>query len=371
MNTATIVKESQTQSSFLLNGMSTGEMYAACERRDTEYDGVFYIAVKTTGIFCRPSCPARMPLRKNVLFHETPGDCLASGYRPCKKCRPLEVAGAMPTWLKEVVDHFQTDPSKKWNDQDIRELGVEPKRVRRWFQQNHGITFHSYLRSRRLSTALAQLSIGDDPTEVAYNAGYESISGFRDAFQKWFGVTPGRAKNGASNRSLVVNRIPSILGPLVVAASSDKLWLLEFADRRMLETQFKRLAKLQKCQFSPGENKIIQQTARQIEDYFSGKLFSFELPLGMDGTEFQQKVWKQLAKIPYGETTSYETIARTIGNPNAQRAVGRANGDNRLSIILPCHRVIRSDGQLSGYGGGLRRKQWLLDHERAHSSGQD
>ncbi len=362
MNTTTL---NPTQPALFLNGLSNDEMYAASQRRDTEYDGVFYLAVKTTGIFCRPSCPARMPLQKNVSFFETTTDCLSAGYRPCKKCRPMEVAGAMPRWLADLVEHFQSDPSRKWNDQDIREFGVDPKRVRRWFQQNHGITFHSYLRSRRLSTALSQLSLGDDPTQVAFDAGYESLSGFRDAFQKWFGATPGRAVKGTDNGSMVVNRIPTILGPMVAAASADRLWLLEYADRRMLETQFKRLAKISNCRFCPGENKLIQQTAKQIDDYFCGKLSEFTIPMAVDGTEFQQQVWSELLKIPYGTTTSYESIAKTIKKPNAQRAVGRANGDNRIAIMIPCHRVIRSDGQLSGYGGGLRRKQWLLDHERS------
>ncbi len=347
-----------------LADLTADEMYAAYELRDSKYDGVFYLAVKTTGIFCRPTCTARMPRRKNVEFFADVSSALSAGFRPCKRCRPLEVAGQMPRWLVGLVDSLDAEPGRKWKDADIRERGVEPTRVRRWFQQNHGITFHSYLRSRRLSTALAQLSLGDDPTAVAYDVGYESLSGFRDAFQKWFGSPPGEIHNG--QMVLDVTRILSPLGPLVAAASAEHLFLLEFADRRMLETQFQRLSRRVDCRFSPGENDVIVTTAREVDEYFQGQRQRFEVPTAIVGTEFQKQVWQELLKIEYGSTKSYEQIARMIGNPSGQRAVGRANGDNRLGIIVPCHRVIRSNGHLSGYGGGLRRKQWLLNHERGN-----
>lgn len=347
------------------------EMYRAIQLRDSEYDGLFYTAVKTTGIFCRPVCPAKTPLEKNITFFQTSRDAVAAGYRACKRCRPLEVAGRMPVWLSDLVDHFETDPGRKWKDYDIRAFGVDPKRVRRWFQKNHGITFHSFLRSRRLSSALSQLSLGDDPTHVALGAGYESLSGFREAFQNWFGATPGRAKSNLKKgptpkkaiEPLMVNRILTLLGPMVAVADDTRLYLLEFADRRMLETQFRRLSKRTSREIVPGENETIFQTNREIEEYFQGKRRQFDVKIWVQGSEFQTKVWSQLAKIPFGTTTSYEQIAKDIGNPKACRAVGRANGDNRLSIILPCHRVIRASGEMSGYGGGVRRKEWMLAHE--------
>ncbi len=353
--------------------LSVDEMYSASKRKDSEYDGVFFLAVKTTGIFCRPSCPARMPLKKNVEYFRTADEAMAAGFRACKKCRPLEIAGAMPDWLIDLVRHLDREPGRNWTDQDVRKFGVEPKRVRRWFQQNHGITFHAYLRSRRLSTALAQLTIGTDATQVAFDAGFESLSGFRDAFQKWFGQTPGAAKpDSKGNRvTLQVTRILSPLGPLLAAADRHHLCVLEFADRKNLESQFNRLAQILNCQFCPGENPIIRKTAKQLREYFDGDRRAFDLPVLIEGTEFQKAVWSELRQLSFGKTCSYESIANKIGRPNAQRAVGRANSDNRMSIILPCHRVIRSDGQLSGYGGGLRRKQWLLDHERRVSNASD
>ena len=338
------------------------EMYAALLRRDSEYDGVFFVGVRSTGVFCRPVCPARKPLRRNVCFFAVARDALAAGYRACKRCRPLDVSGEMPDWLRELITHVEQDPSHKWTDEEIRAYGVEPRKVRRWFLSNHDMTFHSFMRCRRLSTALARLSVGDDPMAVAMNAGYESVSGFRDAFQKWLGQTPGCAGNN-SETPILVNRILTRLGPMVVAAD-NRLQLLEFADRRMLETQFRRLARLTKRTIVPGENSVMEQTQLEIDQYFEGTRTTFDVPISISGTEFQVRVWRELLQIPYGSTSSYERIAERIGNVQAQRAVGRANGDNRLAIIVPCHRVIRSNGEISGYGGGVRRKEWLLNHEQ-------
>ncbi len=343
------------------------EMYEALVDRNTEYDGVFFVGVRTTGIFCRSTCSARKPKRENVSFFEKTSDALAAGFRACKRCKPMEVSGKMPDWLEQVVEIFEQDPGRKWKDQDIRDTGADPKRVRRWFLTNHGITFHSFLRSRRLATALAQISLGHDITQAAFDAGYESISGFRSAFQQWFGCAVGTASK--TEGAVLVNRLLTPLGPMIVASNDDQLILLEFADRRMLETQFKRLAKLLKKQMIPGGNELMNTVQTHLDEYFKGTRTEFSLPLFLQGTAFQKSVWNQLMKIDYGKTTSYETIAKRIGNPNAQRAVGKANGDNRLAIVVPCHRVIRQNGELSGYGGGVRRKEWMLEHEQASAHG--
>lgn len=342
------------------------EMYSAFMDGDAEYEGVFFVAVKTTGIFCRPTCRARKPLRKNVSFYSRAAHALAAGYRPCKRCRPMEIAGCMPQWVEQIVSLTEDRSVSRWTDHDIRELGIDPTRVRRWFKNNHGITFQAFLRARRLATALAQLSIGEDSTQVALAAGYESLSGFRDAFQKWFGTTPGRINQGGP--VLRVNRIPSPLGPLVAAADEKSLFLLEFADRRMLETQFKRLSKRLNCRFSPGDNRIIEQAHNEVSQFFDGNREKFSVRYELPGTAFQQRVWHRLLEIPFGSTSTYEELASQIGSPRACRAVGRANGDNRLAIIVPCHRVVGSDGTLCGYGGGQRRKEWLLNHEKSAAS---
>ncbi len=339
------------------------EMYSAFLNRDSEYDGLFLVAVKTTGVFCRSICSAKKPLKENVSFFEKTSDALAAGYRPCKKCMPMDVAGKMPAWLEDVIEKLESDPARKWKDYDIRQMGIDPTRVRRWFLSNHGITFHAFLRSRRLSAALSQITLGHDITQTAQDAGYESISGFRTAFQQWFGCPVGSANDPGSG--IRVNRVLSPLGPMIVAADEEQLYLLEFADRKMLETQFSRLSKITRRDVFPGETELMQETQTQLNDYFEGIRQGFDLPLFIHGSEFQDLVWNELLKIEYGETCSYEEIATRIGKPSAQRAVGKANGDNRLAIVVPCHRVIRQNGELSGYGGGVRRKEWMLQHEKA------
>lgn len=344
---------------------SIDEMYLALVRRDSQFDGAFYAAIKTTGIFCRPSCTARKPLKENVVFYSTTRDCMAAGYRPCKRCRPLEASKAMPQWLAQLLDKLESRSGQRMTNRDVAELGVEPARASRWFEANHGVTFQKYLRLQRLTQALHQLSLGDDMLQVAYNAGYHSLSGFRDGFQKAFGINPGKAS--ACKPPMLVNRLSTVLGPMVVAADEDQLYLLEFADRRQLKTQLERLAKRTERTLIPGESRLMEVVQLQLDEYFQQLRTEFNLPLAMVGSPFQLSVWKQLCGIPYGQTVSYEQIAVGIGCSRGHRAVGLANGDNRLAIVIPCHRVIRADGSLSGYGGSVWRKQWLLLHE----SGRD
>ena len=340
---------------------SIDQMYRALCEKNSEYDGLFFVGVRTTGVFCRTVCSARKPKLENVDFYRTVNDALSAGFRPCKKCRPLEAVGSAPEWLRPLLAEFEKDIGRRWTDKDIRQFDVEPTRVRRWFKQNHGMTFHGYMQSRRLSQAMGQIQIGKPSLRTAMDNGYQSKSGFNAAFKKWSGVAPTDWKKNGSPIS--VNRILTPLGPMVAAVVEDKLCLLEFADRRMLETQLKRVAKVYQRPFVNSDHAIIDQTQAEISEYFDGQRNQFSIPISIEGSDFQKSVWKQLLKIPYGKTISYDKIAARIKNPNAQRAVGRANGDNRLAIIVPCHRVIRSDGTLSGYGGQVWRKKWLLEHE--------
>lgn len=340
---------------------SAAEMYRAVVSRDGGYDGVFVTAVKTTGIFCRPTCPARKPRRDNVEFFGTTRDALLAGYRPCMRCRPLEPRGAPPGWLRPLLSAVEDDPLRRWRDRDLRERGVDPARVRRWFQRQHGMTFHAYLRARRLGLALGRLRHGKDLTMVAYDHGYESLSGFRDAFKQVFGDAPGRTRD---KRCVLVTRLLTPLGPMLAGATDEGVCLLEFAERRMLETQLRRLARQVKASFVPGSNEMLSRLDEELRDYFEGRLREFRVPLVISGTEFQRRVWELLRTIPYGETRTYGEQAAAIGQPRAVRAVGRANGDNRIAIVIPCHRVVGGDGRLTGYGGGLWRKRALLEHER-------
>ena len=337
------------------------EMMEAFLRGDPAYEGVFVTAVRTTGIFCRTACTARKPRPENVEFFGSCREALLAGYRPCKRCRPLRPVGEAPEWLAPVLDAVEADPTRRWRDQDLRELGVDPTRARRWFQASHGMTFHGYSRARRLASALGQIQAGRGVTRSAFDAGYDSVSGFSEAFRKLAGAPPSQLKDVPVVHA---TRIPTPLGPMVAAATDERLLLLEFADRRMLPTQFQRLQRALECVFVPGDCPPFEVTRTQLDEYFAGGRAEFDIPVQTPGTDFQRRVWDALRTIPAGETRSYADIARLIGRPTAVRAVARANGDNRLAILVPCHRVVGSDGSLTGYGGGLWRKRWLLDLER-------
>ena len=200
---------------------------------------------------------------------------------------------------------------------------------------------------------------------AAGEAGYESLSAFNEAFLKFAGEAPTRA----SGRTVVhVTRIESPVGRLVIGATAKALVLLEFVDRRLLPTQISRVAKALDCVFAPGETPLLKRVRAELDEYFSGSRKAFDLPMAMTGTPFQVSVWTALLEIPSGATRSYKDVAKAIGRPEAVRAVARANGDNRMAIVIPCHRVIGADGKLVGYGGGLWRKQCLLDLERGARS---
>lgn len=341
--------------------LSTTEMRRAYLRKDSSYDGIFFLAVRTTGIFCRPSCPARKPLPKNVEFFSSPKEALFAGYRPCKVCKPMEAAGIPPEWVGRLLSIIEKNPTLRYPDSYLRSIGVEPSRARRFFLKNYGMTFQAYCRGRRLATSFEQIRNGVDLDDVALGYGYNSHSGFRDAFKKTFGKAPGQSRNG---EAIVTSWIESPFGPLVTAATSEGICLLEFTDRRMLDNQFKRLRKYFHCAIVPGENKHIVQLKKELKEYFAGERKTFSIPLVFPGSLFEQQVWTALLKIPPGTTVSYEDVARMIGKPKSSRAVGKANGMNRIAIVIPCHRVINKNGKLGGYGGGVWRKKMLLELEK-------
>jgi AraC family transcriptional regulator of adaptative response/methylated-DNA-[protein]-cysteine methyltransferase len=210
---------------------------------------------------------------------------------------------------------------------------------------------------------LEQIREGARLDEVALSNGFESNSGFRAAFGRIFGQTPGQSTNSDCVR---LTWLDSPLGPLLAGATSAGVCLLEFTERRMLETQFTVLKKRLKCAFVPGTNEHLQVLKQELSGYFAGQVQTFTVPLVYPGSPFQSRVWDELLRIPHGVTRSYEDIAKRIGSARAVRAVGTANGQNRIAILIPCHRVVNKDGKLGGYGGGLWRKQWLLELERAN-----
>ena len=346
--------------SFMNTIPSIKEMQGAYLRKDSSYDGIFFLGVRTTGIFCRPSCPARKPLARNVDYFSSAREALFAGFRPCKRCRPLDTGGRPPEWVGRALA-LVGGSETRIKDSELRESGIDPFRIRRYFQKHYGMTFQAYCRAHRMGEALNQLREGASLDDIALGNGYESHSGFRDAFMRTFGRAPGTSHD---LDRIVVSWIESPLGPLVTAANDSGLCLLEFTDRRRLETQFNTLKKQFSCAIVPGDNEHLTELRKQLQAYFEGKLQQFSIPLVYPGSPFQVRVWNELLRIPYGETWSYEELARRIGSASGQRAVGHANGTNRIAIVIPCHRVVNKDGKLGGYGGGLWRKERLLELEQ-------
>jgi AraC family transcriptional regulator of adaptative response/methylated-DNA-[protein]-cysteine methyltransferase len=340
------------------------EMERAFYAKDASYDGLFFTGVRTTGIFCRPSCPARKPLRRNIEFFPSVNRAVFAGYRPCQRCRPLDTDGRPAEWVEHLLARVDADPDRRIRAADLRAMGLTPERVRRHFQRSYGMTFDAYCRGRRLGGAFEQLREGADLDSAAYDAGYESLSGFREAFSRHFGTPPGRGRKGEVIR---VAWLRTPMGPMVAGATDDGLCLLEFSDRRMLERQLSILGKRFRLPLVPGDNEHLRQTKDELDRYFAGTLQDFTVPLKVVGSDFQQRVWRELQRIPYGETRSYKQLAKTVRSPDAVRAVGQANGMNRIAIVIPCHRVVNADGRLGGYGGGLWRKQRLLALEQGQT----
>ncbi len=341
------------------------EMKRAVYSKDKSYDGIFFVAVKSTNIFCRPACTARKPLEKNMVFYSSARDALFAGYRACKRCKPLELTGTHPEWVQKLLAKIDNSEDKRMRDGELRQMGIPPEKARRYFMKNYGMTFHAYQRSRRLGSAFTQIREGSKIDDAVFSNGYDSHSGFRDAFSKVFGKPPGKAEN---TDCIVTSLYQSKLGPIIIGATSKGVCLVEFSDRRMLEYQLKTLRKRFNAAIIPGSNKHIEQVKSELDEYFKGNLKNFKTQLAYPGTDFQVNVWNNLKKIPYGKTISYIDLAEKIGLKGASRAVGTANGMNRIAILIPCHRVVNKDGRLGGYGGGLWRKQWLLDLERGYKS---
>lgn len=343
---------------------TTAEMQRAYLKKDATYNGVFFLGVRTTAIFCRPSCPARKPLPKNVEYFPTAREALFAGYRPCKRCRPLD-SDDQPGWARDLIARVEREPGARIRDSELKARGVDPATVRRYFQRRYGMTFQAYTRARRLTGALQRIREGAELDTAVFDSGYGSHSGFREAFTKLFGKTPGDSRAEDRGRDVVVlSWVRSPLGPLVTGATSEGVCLLEFSDRRMLEAQLASVRRLFKGPVVPGTNRHLETLARELEEYFAGKRRRFTIPLVYPGSPFQRRVWTALLDIPYGRTCSYEDIAIAVRNRKAVRAVGSANGLNRIAIVIPCHRVLNKGGKLGGYGGGLWRKQYLLDLER-------
>ena len=330
--------------------------WAAFMRRDRSWDGRMVWAVSTTGIYCKPSCPARRPKRENVRLFDSGGEARAAGFRACLRCRPDEagrdreaVAAAV-----RIIEATEEAPSLAIL---AAAVGYAPHHFQRLFKRELGVSPAEYargLRSRRAEQALGENA---RITDAVYDAGYQSPSGFYSDAKERLGMTPSAWRDGGRGETIRFVTVDSPLGPLLIAATSKGICRLTFGeDRSALERRFPNASIL------PDDGTIrpwIEGALKAIETPGEAP----ELPLDVRGTAFQEAVWRELRKIPLGETRSYADIAAAVGKPGAVRAVGTAHGSNPVSVVVPCHRVIRSDGSLGGYGGGLENKKKLLAAE--------
>ena len=335
--------------------------YQALLDRASEYTGVFFVGVKTTGVFCISVCRARKPKRENVEFYSDMKSALDAGFRPCKVCRPTENACSAPDFIEQAVTLVRNNLKSRISDTQLRERNISPERVRRWFLQYHGMTFQAFQRMMRVNVALQELKGGRSATDVAFDSGYESLSGFGYTYKKLTGAAPSEGR-----QTIMIHRFTTPLGPMFVCATARGVCLLEFVDRRMLETEFSDLQRVLNARILAGENEHTRQAEKEISDYFAGQRRHFDLALDLPGSAFQRLVWQGLQDVPYGQTTHYQCLAERIDKPLAVRAVAAANGANRVAIVIPCHRIIGKNGTMTGYGGGIARKKWLIEHEARH-----
>ncbi|MGI9295072.1 MAG: bifunctional transcriptional activator/DNA repair enzyme AdaA [Pseudomonadales bacterium] len=336
-------------------------LYKALITRDPSYEGFAYVGVTSTGVFCRLTCTARNPKRENVVFYDSVKACMEAGFRPCLRCKPLARTGESDRVVKILIAALESEPERRWREVDLTAMGLDPSTVRRAFKRHFGMSFIEMARLRRVGRAVDGLSSNAQVIEAQLDAGFQSGSGFRAAFKRIIGDAPNDIRGCDM---LKADWIETPIGPMIAVADAHALHLLEFFDRKALPTELQRIKKATGSAIGVGRLPPVDQIAAELELYFAGESASFETRLALHGSLFTKTVWDSLRNIPPGETRSYSGIAATIAKPSASRAVAGAKGANQTAIVLPCPRVIGANGALTGYGGGLWRKEWLLKHEK-------
>lgn len=348
---------------MLFNLPDHDTLYHALLNRDERYDGQAYVCVSSTGVFCRLTCPARKPKSENCTFFGTVGECIEAGYRACKRCHPLRPMALADPAIASLLAALDERPDYRWSEDDITRMGFDLSTVRRSFKRQFGMTFLEMARQRRLRDGFETLAEGGAVIDGQLDAGFDSPSAFRAAFARLIGRAPGRL---SSDPLLWADWVPTPLGDMIAVSSRSQLHLLEFLERKALKSELERLDRFAKGQIGIGRTNPSDQIKAELAAFFAGHTARFETPLAYHGTDFTKAVWDALRDIPAGETRSYSEIAAAMGRPTATRAVARANGANQIALVIPCHRVIGADGSLTGYGGGLWRKQKLLEIERQY-----
>jgi AraC family transcriptional regulator of adaptative response/methylated-DNA-[protein]-cysteine methyltransferase len=333
--------------------------------RDASFDGRFYFSVETTGIYCRPGCPARLPKRSNVRFHETREDAERAGFRPCKRCKPDQPSlnELHAEKIAQACRLIETADEAPKLDDLAEAVGLSPYHFHRIFKRTLGLTPKAYADAHRRRRVREGLGRSGSVTEAIYGAGFNSNGRFYANSSEMLGMTPTDFRSGGAGQTLRFAITESSLGLTLVAASEKGVCAIFFGDdrpalRRDLERQFPN------ARLVEGDGSFAELTAKVVA-FVDDPAKELDLPLDVRGTAFQHRVWDALRRIPAGSTASYAEVARGIGAPKAVRAVARACATNAIAVAIPCHRVVGSDGSLTGYRGGIERKRKLLAKEKA------
>lgn len=341
-----------------IQSLNETECWQAVLNRDIHYDGKFVTAVKSTGIYCRPSCPSRHPLRQNVNFYATPEAAVQAGFRPCRRCRPDEVDAqvALVQQACAYIDaHLENAPTL---DELGAQLHVSPFHLQRMFKRVTGVSPRQYAETKRLERFKQGLREGESITRALYDAGFNSSSRL---YPGQLGMTPSEYRKGGKGMSIQYTIAPCSLGYLLVGTTERGVCAVSLGDTT--EDVMKALHReYPAAEIAPAAE--LNDAVQTILNYLDGDNTRLDLPLDIQATAFQRRVWEALRGIPYGETRTYTEIAREIGKPEAVRAVANACGANHVPLVIPCHRVVREDGSLGGYKLGIERKRALLAKEQ-------
>ena len=343
--------------------MTEGDCWKAVQERDASADHQFVFAVRTTGVYCRPSCASRQALRKNVSFFAKPLDAEKAGFRPCKRCRPDQQSpadrqAALVAAACRTIENSEEPPSL---EALANQAGVSRFHFHRLFKRATGITPKAYAAASRAARLRGELGRGGSVTAAIFDAGYNASSRFYEESDKRLGMRPTQFRDGGRDATIRFAIGECTLGSILVAATERGVCAINFADDpdhllKTLQDQFPHAELI-------GGDAVFEKLAATVIGHIESPQGNLGLPLDIQGTVFQQRVWEALQKVPAGQTASYSEIASAIGQPKAVRAVAQACGANRIAVAIPCHRVIRTDGSLSGYRWGIERKQELLNRE--------
>lgn len=339
------------------------ERWHAVTQRDYTAAHAFYYGVKSTGIFCIPGCSSRLPLRKNTVFFNTPDEALQAGFRACKRCRPDDLlhSGIKSARVIAACRSIETDEGMPTLDKLAGQAGLSPSHFQRLFKDHIGLSPKEYqqaIRSEKIKTALES---GLPVTQAIMDAGFGSISRFYEKDDS-LGMKPSTYKKGGKGHTIRYGGAESFLGFVLVGFTDDGVCSVEFgqSENELVESLTKRFHLARIAKGGPE----LQSLVSEVIDYIKSPSKGLDLPLDIQGTAFQQRVWNELRNIPPGETRTYSDIAENLGMPRSVRAVANANASNRLAVVIPCHRVVRKDGSLAGYYWGQERKKALLDNEK-------